>query len=115
MWLINNNGFYIALLELSPLKTLLYSTTLSHTLSIIFFKVPIFPSSYNIRERPLKVLPNIINIKKKHTAAFNISLFILQDHPITPCTRPPIKPSHETAICGNVPQFIIFYQVIEFY
>jgi uncharacterized protein with PQ loop repeat len=32
-----------------------------------------FPSGYNIRERPLGALPDIINIKKKRTAAFNIS------------------------------------------
>jgi hypothetical protein len=32
-----------------------------------------FPSSYNIRERSLRALPDIINIKKKCTAAFNIS------------------------------------------
>jgi hypothetical protein len=38
-----------------------------------FSKVYIFPSSYNIREKPLKALPNIINIKKKHIAAFNIN------------------------------------------
>jgi hypothetical protein len=70
---INSNGFCIALLKLLPLETLLYSTALSHTKSIVFFKVYIFPSGYNIRERPLGALPNIINIKKKHTAVFNIS------------------------------------------
>ena len=59
---INGDSFYIALLKLSPLKTLLYFTTLSYTKSIIFFKVFIFPFSYNIRERPLKALFNIINI-----------------------------------------------------
>jgi hypothetical protein len=32
-----------------------------------------FPSGYSIRERPLGALPDIINIKKKRTAAFNIS------------------------------------------
>jgi hypothetical protein len=32
-----------------------------------------FPSSHSIRERPLGALPDIINIKKKRTAAFNIS------------------------------------------
>jgi hypothetical protein len=35
-----------------------------------------FPSSYSIRERPLGALPDIINIKKKYTAVFNISLSI---------------------------------------
>jgi hypothetical protein len=35
-----------------------------------------FPSGYNIRERPLGTLPDIINIKKKCTVAFNISLSI---------------------------------------
>ena len=34
------------------------------------------PSGYNIRERPLRALPDIINIKKKHMAAFDISLSI---------------------------------------
>jgi hypothetical protein len=55
------------------LEILLYSTALSYAKSIVFFRVPIFPSSYNIRERPLGALPDIINIKKKRTAAFNIS------------------------------------------
>ena len=58
------------------METPLYSTTLSHAKSIVFSRVPIFPSGYNIRERPLEALPNIINIKKKHIAAFNISLSI---------------------------------------
>jgi len=35
-----------------------------------------FPSGYSIRERPLEALPNIINIRKKYIAAFNISLSI---------------------------------------
>ena len=35
-----------------------------------------FPSSYNIRERPLGTLPDIINIKKKYIAAFDIILSI---------------------------------------
>ena len=73
---INSDGFYIALLELLPLETPLYSTTLSYTKSIIFSKVPIFPSSYSIRERPLGALPNIINIRKKYIVAFNISLSV---------------------------------------
>jgi hypothetical protein len=55
------------------LETLLYFTALSHAKSIVFFRVPIFPSGYNIRERPLGALPDIINIKKKRTAAFNIN------------------------------------------
>ena len=76
MQYINGDSFYIALLELSPLKTLLYSTTLSHAKSIVFSRVLIFPSSYNIRERPLGVLPNIINIRKKYIAVFNINLSI---------------------------------------
>jgi hypothetical protein len=73
MWQINSDSFCIALLELSLLETLLYSTALSHVKSIIFFRVPIFPSSYSVRERPLRALPDIINIKKKYTAAFYIS------------------------------------------
>jgi hypothetical protein len=73
MWQINSDSFCIALLELSLLETLLYSTALSHVKSIIFFRVPIFPSSYSVRERPLRALPDIINIKKKYTAAFDIS------------------------------------------
>ena len=58
---------------MSLLKTLLYFTTLFYAKSIIFFKVPIFPSGYSVRERPLGALPDITNIKKKRTAAFNIS------------------------------------------
>ena len=73
---IDGDSFYIALLEPSLLKTLLYSTILSHAKSIVFFKVPIFPSGYGVRERPLGALPNIINIKKKCIAAFNISLSV---------------------------------------
>jgi len=73
---INSDSFYIASLEPSPLETPLYSTTLSYTKSIVFSRVPIFPSSYSIRERPLGALPNIINIRKKRTAAFNISLSV---------------------------------------
>jgi hypothetical protein len=70
---INNNSFYIASLELSPLETLLYFTALFYAKSIVFSRVPIFPSSYSVRERPLGALPDIINIKKKHTVAFNIN------------------------------------------
>jgi hypothetical protein len=70
---INSNGFCIVLLELLLLEILLYSTALSYAKSIVFFRVHMFPSSYNIRERPLGALPNITNIKKKRTAAFNIS------------------------------------------
>jgi len=73
---INSDGFYIASLEPSLLETLLYSTTLSYAKSIIFSRVFKFPSGYSVRERPLGALPNIINIKKKRTAAFNISLSI---------------------------------------
>ena len=76
MQYINSNGFYIVLLKLLPLETLLYSTTLFYVKSIIFFKVPIFPSNHNIRERPLGALLNIINIKRKYTVVFNISLSI---------------------------------------
>ena len=61
------------MLELLPLETPLYSTALFYTKSIIFSRVPIFPFSYSIRERLLRALPNIINIKKKHTVAFNVS------------------------------------------
>ena len=64
------------MLEPSPLKTLLYFTALSYAKSIVFFRVPMFPSSYSVKERLLEALPNIINIKKKCTVAFNISLFI---------------------------------------
>ena len=61
---------------MSLLKTLLYSTALFYAKSIVFSKVPIFPSSYGVRKRPLGVLFNIINIKKKYIAAFDISLSI---------------------------------------
>ena len=70
---INSDSFYIALLELLPLETLLYFTALSYAKSIIFFKVLMFPSGYSIRERPLGALFNIINIKKKRIVAFDIS------------------------------------------
>jgi hypothetical protein len=70
---INSNGFCIASLELLPLETPLYFTALSYVKSIIFSRVPMFPSGHNIKERPLGALPDIINIKKKRTAAFNIS------------------------------------------
>jgi len=73
---INSDGFYIASLEPLPLKTPLYFTALSYTKSIIFSKVFIFPSGYSVRERPLGALLNIINIKKKRIAAFNISLSV---------------------------------------
>ena len=59
-----------------PLETILYSTALSHAKSIIFYKVVILPSSYNVKEIPLGALLNIINIKKKYIAVFNISLSI---------------------------------------
>ena len=64
------------MLEPPPLETLLYFTTLSYTKSIVFSKVVMPLFSYSIKKRPLKVLFNIINIKKKYTAAFNISLSI---------------------------------------
>ena len=70
---INGDSFYIALLELLPLETLLYSTTLSHVKSIIFFRVLMFPSGHSVRERLLGALPDIINIRKKRIVAFNIS------------------------------------------
>ena len=73
---INGNSFCIALLKLLPLETLLYSTALSHAKSIVFFRVLIFPSSYSIKERLLGTLPDIINIKKKYIAVFNINLSI---------------------------------------
>jgi len=73
---INSDGSFIASLEPPPLETPLYSTALSYTKSIIFSRVFTFPSGYSIRERPLGALPNIINIKKKRTAAFNISLSV---------------------------------------
>jgi len=62
MQYINSDSSYIASLEPSPLETLLYSTALSHTKSIIFFRAATFPSSYGVRENPLGALPNIINI-----------------------------------------------------
>ena len=37
-----------------------------------------------------------------------------QDHPIIPYICLPIKPSYKTAICNNMPQSTIFYQVIKF-
>ena len=40
---------------------------------------------------------------------------MLRDYPVTPYTRLPIKFSHKTAMCGNMRQSTIFYQVIEFY
>ena len=70
---INSNSFCIALLKLSPLETLLYSTTLFYIKSIYFFRVLIFPFGYSIREKPLGALPNIINIRKKCIVAFDIS------------------------------------------
>ena len=73
---INGDGFYIALLELLPLETLLYSTALSYIKSIIFFRVIIFPFNYSVRERLLGALSNITNIRKKRIAAFNISLSV---------------------------------------
>ena len=73
---INNNSFCIASLKLLLLEPLLYFTALFYAKSIIFSKVPIFPSSYSIKERPLKALPNIINIRKKRIVAFNISLSV---------------------------------------
>ena len=69
---INSDGFYIVLLKLSPLETPLYFTALFHTKSIVFFRVPMFPSGHSIKKKPLGALPNIINIKKKHTVVFNI-------------------------------------------
>ena len=65
-----------SLIRTITFRNLLYSTTLSYIKSIVFFKVIIFPSSHNIRERPLGVLFNIINIEKKYIAAFDISLSI---------------------------------------
>ena len=73
---INSNSFCIALLELLLLETLLYFTVLSHIKSIVFFRVLMFPFGHRIKERPLGALPNIINIRKKCTAVFNISLSI---------------------------------------
>ena len=70
---INSNSFYIALLKLSPLKTLLYFTALSYAKSIIFSEVFMFPFSHNIKKRPLGALSDIINIRKKCIVAFNIS------------------------------------------
>ncbi len=73
MQYINGDGFYIALLGLLPLKTILYSTALSHAKSIIFYKVVMLPSSHSIKKTLLKALPNITNIKKKHMAVFDTS------------------------------------------
>ena len=76
MQYINGDGFYIALLKLLFLETLLYFTALSYIKSIVFFRVFIFPFSYNIKERSLGALPNIINIRKKCIVVFDISLSI---------------------------------------
>ena len=73
---IDSNGFCIAWLESSPLEILLYSTALSYAKSIVFSRVFMFPSGHSVRERPLGALPDITNIKKKYTAAFDISLSI---------------------------------------
>jgi len=73
---INSDDLYIAPLGLSPLETILYSTTLSYTKSIVFSRVIILPSSYSIRGIPLEALPNIINIRKKHMVVFNTSLSV---------------------------------------
>jgi hypothetical protein len=69
---IDGDGFCIASLEPSPLETPLYSTALSHAKSIVFSRVPMFPSGHGVRERPLGALPDITNIRKKRTAAFDI-------------------------------------------
>jgi len=73
---INSNSFCIASLEPPPLETLLYFTALFYTKSIIFFKITISPFSHSVKERLLRALFNIINIKKKHITPFNISLSI---------------------------------------
>ena len=73
---INGNSSYIASLGLSPLETILYSTALSHTKSIVFYRVVMLPSSYSVRETPLGALPNITNIRKKCMAVFNTSLSV---------------------------------------
>jgi hypothetical protein len=65
-----------SLIRTITFRNLLYSTTLFYIKSIVLFKVIIFPSSHNIRERPLGALFNIINIKKKYIAAFDINLSI---------------------------------------
>ena len=70
---INGDSFYIALLKLLLLETLLYFTALSYIKSIVFFRVFMFPFSHSIKERPLRALPDIINIRKKHIVAFDIS------------------------------------------
>src|SRR6266568_7226193 len=76
MQYINGNSSCIASLGLSPLETILYSTALSHTKSIVFYRVVILPSGYGVRETPLGALPNIINIRKKCTAVFDTSLSV---------------------------------------
>ena len=70
---INNNGSCIALLGLLLLKTILYFTALFYVKSIVFSKVIMLPSGHGVRERPLGVLPDITNIRNKHTAVFNTS------------------------------------------
>ena len=76
MWYINGDGSCIALLGLSPLETILYSTALSYAKSIVFYRVVMLPFGYSVRETLLGALPDIINIKKKCIAAFDISLSI---------------------------------------
>ena len=44
----------------------------------------------------------------------NIGAILLRDHSVIPCICLPIKPSYKTAICSNMPQSTIFYQVIKF-
>ena len=70
---INGDSFCIAWLESLPLEILLYSTVLFYAKSIVFSRVFMFPSGYSVKERPLGALPDITNIRKKCTAAFNIS------------------------------------------
>ena len=92
---INGDGFYIALLELLPLETLLYSTVLSYIKSIVFFKVFMFPSGYSVKEKPLGALPDIINIRKKCIVVFNINLSIGFNSGLLlrliPCYLPPVS------------------------
>ena len=64
------------MLGLSPLKTILYFTTLFHAKSIVFCRVVMLPSGYSVREISLGALANIINIRKKHMAVFNTSLSV---------------------------------------
>ena len=58
------------------METILYSITLSHIKSIVFYRVVMLPSSHSIKEIPLGALPNITNIRKKRMVVFDTSLSV---------------------------------------